>query len=152
MIPFKIQFSSVQSISRVWLYETPWTTACQASLSITNSRSPCKLMSFLLVMPSKHLFLCNHHLQWFWSPPKKSANVSTVSPSISREVVGPDAMILLFWMLSFKPTFSLSLLFHFHQEAVCFLFTFCHKGGITCLSEVIDISPSNNHVKNNLEN
>ena len=42
-------------------------------------------------------------------PPKiKSATVSTVSPSISHEVMGPDAMILVFWMLSFKPTFSLS--------------------------------------------
>ena len=42
-------------------------------------------------------------------PPKiKSATVSTVSPSISHEVMGPDATILVFWMLSFKPTFSLS--------------------------------------------
>ena len=42
-------------------------------------------------------------------PPKiKSATVSTVSPSICHEVMGPDAMILVFWMLSFKPTFSLS--------------------------------------------
>ena len=41
-------------------------------------------------------------------PPKiKSATVSTVSPSISHEVMGPDATILVFWMLSFKPTFSL---------------------------------------------
>ena len=46
----------------------------------------------------------------------KSATVSTVSPSICREVMGPDAMILVFWLLSFKPTFS--LLFHFHQEAL----------------------------------
>ena len=37
-----------------------------------------------------------------------SDTVSTVSPSISQEVLGPDAMILVFWMLSFKPTFSLS--------------------------------------------
>ena len=45
-------------------------------------------------------------LQWFWSPPKiKSA---TVSPFICHEVMGLDATILVFWMLSFKPTFSLS--------------------------------------------
>ena len=51
-----------------------------------------------------------------WSPPKiKSDPVSTVSPSVSHEVMGPDAMILVFWMLSFKPTFS-TLLFHFHQD------------------------------------
>ena len=43
-----------------------------------------------------------------WEPQKiKSANVSTVSSSICHEVLGPDAMILVFWMLSFKPTFSL---------------------------------------------
>ena len=47
-------------------------------------------------------------------PPKmKSATVSTFSPSICHEVMGPDAMILVIWMLSFKPTF-LTLLFHFH--------------------------------------
>ena len=44
----------------------------------------------------------------------KSDTVSTVSPSISHEVMEPDGMILVFWMLCFKPTFSLS--FHFHQE------------------------------------
>ena len=44
----------------------------------------------------------------FGAPKIKSDTLSTVSPSISHEVMGPDAMILLFWMLSFKPTFSLS--------------------------------------------
>ena len=45
-------------------------------------------------------------LQWFWSLPKiKSVAVSTVSPSICHEVSGPDAMILVFWMFSFKPRF-----------------------------------------------
>ena len=72
----------------------------------------------------------------------KSDTVSTVSPSISHEVMGPDTMILVFWMLSFKLTFSLST-FHFHQEAFSFLFTFCHKGGVICISEVIDICPGN---------
>ena len=44
-----------------------------------------------------------------WEPPKiKSLTISTVSPSICHEVMGPVAMILVFWMLSFKPTFSLS--------------------------------------------
>ena len=50
--------SSVQSLSRVRLFENPWTTALQASLSITNSRSPPKPMSIELVMPSNHLILC----------------------------------------------------------------------------------------------
>ena len=53
-----VQFSSVQSLSRVQLPVTPWTTACQASLSIINSRSPLKPMSIELVMPSNHLILC----------------------------------------------------------------------------------------------
>ena len=53
-----LQFSSVQSLSCVWLFGTPWTVAGQASLSITNSRSLLKLMSIELVMPSNHLILC----------------------------------------------------------------------------------------------
>ena len=54
-----VQFSSVQLLSCVQLFATPWTTACQASLSITNSRSPPKPMSIELVMPSNHLILCH---------------------------------------------------------------------------------------------
>ena len=238
-----LRSDSVQWLSRVWLFATPWTTARQASLSITNYRSPPKLMSIESVMPSNHLILCRpllflplifpsirvfsnesalrirwpkywsfslnispsnehprlislrmdwlelltvqgtlknllqHHsskasilrrsaffivqlshpymttgktialtrqtfvdkimsllfnmlsrwvitflprskrllISWLQSPsavilePKKikSATVSTVSPSICYEVMGPDAMILVFWLLSFKPTFSL---------------------------------------------
>ena len=235
------QFSSVQPLSRVWLFVTSWIAARQASLSITNSRSLLKLMSIELVMPSSHLILyplllltpisrrirvfskestlrmrwpkhwsfsispsnehpglisfrmdwldllsvqgtlkslLQHHsskasilqhsvffivqlshlymttgktialtrrtfvgkvmsllfsmlsrlaitplsrskhllISWLQSlstvilePPKiKSDTVSTVSPSISHEVMGPDAMILVIWMLSFKPTFSCS--------------------------------------------
>ena len=52
------QFSSVQLLSRVWLFSTPWTAACQASLSITNSRSPPKCMSIKSMMKSNHLILC----------------------------------------------------------------------------------------------
>ena len=50
---------SVQSLSRIRLFETPWTAARQASLSITNSQSLLKLMSFESVMPSNHLILCH---------------------------------------------------------------------------------------------
>ena len=53
-----LQLSSVQSLSRVWLFETTWTAARRSSLSITNSRSLCKLMSIESVMPSNHLILC----------------------------------------------------------------------------------------------
>ena len=52
-------FSSVQSLSRVQLFATPWTAAHQASLSITNSQSLLKLMSIDSVMPSNHLILCH---------------------------------------------------------------------------------------------
>ena len=53
------QFSSVQSLSHVQLFVTPWTTAHQASLSITNSLSSPKPMSTVSVMPSNHLILCH---------------------------------------------------------------------------------------------
>ena len=229
-----VQFSSVQSLSRVWLFVTPWSTARQASLSITNFQSPPKPMSIELVMPSNHLILCcpllllpsifpsirlfsNElalHIKWpkYWSfsfnispsnehpglisfrtdwlyllavqgtcksllqhhssnasilrcsaffivqlshpymttgktialtrwtfvgkvmsllfnmlstlvitflPRSKHPLISfnfTVSPSIFHEVMGPDVMILVFWMLSFKLIFF-TLLFHVHQEA-----------------------------------
>ena len=52
VVPF--HFSSVQSLSSVRLFATPWTTACEVSLSITNSRSSLKPMSIKLVMPSNH--------------------------------------------------------------------------------------------------
>ena len=93
-------------------------------------RSKCYLISWL--QSSSAVIL---------EPPKiKSATVPVISPFICHEVIGSYAMILVFWMLSFKPAFS--LLFHFHQEALYF-FAFCHKSDVITLSEVIDISPSN---------
>ena len=53
-----LQFSSLQSLSRVQIFVTPWTAACQASLSISNSWSLLKLMSIKSVMPFNHLILC----------------------------------------------------------------------------------------------
>ena len=53
-----VRISSVQSLSRIQLFVTPWTEACQASLSVTNSQSLLKLMYCKLVMPSNHLILC----------------------------------------------------------------------------------------------
>ena len=55
---FPRRISSVQSLSHVWLFVTPWTAAHQASLSITSSCSLTKLMSIKSVMPSNHLILC----------------------------------------------------------------------------------------------
>ena len=60
-LPFhhqQFQFSSVQLLSHVWLFATPWTAAHQAYLSITNSWSLLKLISIESVMPSNHLILC----------------------------------------------------------------------------------------------
>ena len=90
-----------------------------------------KMMSLLLSMLSRLVITFlprSKHLLILWlqsptvvilEPSKKlkSITVSIVFPSISHEVMGPDAMILVFWMLSFKPTFF-TLLFHFHQEAL----------------------------------
>ena len=56
---FSNLFCSVQSLSHVQFFATPWTTACQASLSITSSQSPPKPMSIESVMPSNHLILCH---------------------------------------------------------------------------------------------
>ena len=64
-----VQFSSVHSLSSVWLFETPWIAARQASLSITNSWSSLKLMSIELVMPSSHLILCRPLFLWPPIPP-----------------------------------------------------------------------------------
>ena len=94
---------------------------------------------------SKHLLK-----SWLKSPsavilePKKikSVSVSIISPSICHEVMGPDAMILVFWMLSFKPTFSLSSFTYIKRFFSSSLLS-ANKGGAICVSEVIDISPRN---------
>ena len=97
------------------------------TIALTRQTFVGKTMSLLFNMLSRLVitFLPRSKrllISWLQSPsavtlePKKinSATVSTVSPSICHEVMGPDAMILVFWMLSFKPTFF-TLLFHFHQ-------------------------------------
>ena len=58
LVGFPSQFSSVQSLSRVRLFASPWTATRQAPLSITNSQNLLKLMSIDSVMPSNHLILC----------------------------------------------------------------------------------------------
>ena len=65
----KRRINSVQSLSHVWLFATPWITACQASLSITNSWSLPKLMFIESVMPSSHLIFCCPLLLLPPSPP-----------------------------------------------------------------------------------
>ena len=94
-------------------------------------RSKCLLISWLQ-SPSAIIL----------EPPKiKSLTVSIVSPSTCHEVMGPDAMILVFWMLSFKPTFSLSS-FTFIRRQFSHSLLSAIKMAI-CISELIDVSPCN---------
>ena len=138
-----LQFKSISSLVLSFLYcptlasihdywKNHWWTFVDKVVSLLFNKLSRLVITFL--RRSKHLLI-----SWLQSPsavilePKKikSDTVCTVSPSISHEVMGPDAMIFVLWMLNFKPTFSLSS------------FTFCHKGRAVCLSEVIDVSPSN---------
>ena len=86
--------SSVQSLSRVWLFATPWFAARQASLSITVSRSSLKLTCIKLVMPSSHLILC-HPL--FLLPP--------ILPSI--RVFSNDSTLRMGWPKYWSFSFSI---------------------------------------------
>ena len=86
-------FSSVQSHSCVWLFATPWTTACQASLSITNSWSLPKLMSIELVMLSNHLILCHPLLLLPPTPP----NIRVFSNESALCIRWPN-----YWSFSFS--------------------------------------------------
>ena len=78
---FRPALSSVQSLSRVRLFATPWATACQASLSITNSQSLPKLMSTELVMSSNHLILCHPLLLLPSNPSQHQGLFKSVSSS-----------------------------------------------------------------------
>ena len=71
----------------------------------------------------------------------KSVTVSMFSPPTCHEMMETDAIILVFRMLNFKPTFSLPL--SPSSRGSLFLFTFCHYSGIICIPGVIDISPCN---------
>ena len=85
-LPGKL-ISSVQSLSRVWLFATPWTTARQASLSITNSWSLPKLMSIESVMPPNHLILCHPLLLCPQSfPASGSFQMSQLSASSGQSI------------------------------------------------------------------
>ena len=92
----KLCFSqSVQLLSHVRLFETSWTAACQASLSITNSRSLLKLMSMESVMPSNHLILCHPLLL----PP-------SIFPSI--RVFSNESVLCIRWPKYWSFSFSIS--------------------------------------------
>ena len=106
-------FSRVQSLSRVWLFATPWIAACQASLSITNSRSSPKLMCIESMMPSSDLILCRPLLL---RPP--------IPPSI--RVFFNDWMLCMSW----PKYWSFSLSISPSNE---------HPGLISCIMHWLDI-------------
>ena len=89
-------FSSVQSLSRVRLFVTPWTAAHQASLSITKSQSLLKLMSIESVMPSNHLILCHPLLL-----------LPSIFPSI--RVFSNESVLPIRWPKYWSFSFSISL-------------------------------------------
>ena len=89
------RFHSVQLLSGVWLFATPWTAVHQASLSITTSRSLLKLMSIKLVMPSNHLILCHPLLL----PP-------SVFPSL--KVFSNESVLPIRWPKYWSFSFSIS--------------------------------------------
>ena len=87
-------FSSVQSLSRIWLCVTPWIAECQASLSITNSQSWHKLTSIELVIPSNHLILCRPLL------------LPSIFPSI--RVFSNESALLIKWSKYWSFSFNIS--------------------------------------------
>ena len=89
------QFSSVQSLSCVQLFATPWTAACQASLSITNSWGLLKLMPIESVMPSNHLLLC-----------RPLPLLPSIFPSI--RVFSNDSVLHIRWPKYWSCSFSIS--------------------------------------------
>ena len=104
------------------------------------------LSRFVIVfLPRRECFL----ISWLQSPSTviletkniKSVTVSTFSPSIFHEEMGLDVMILISGMLSFMPTFSLSS-FHLHQEALQFVFTFCHQSGTSAYLRLLIFFPA----------
>ena len=90
------QFSSVQSLSHVWLFATPWTAARKASLSITNSWSSPKLLSIELAIPSNHLILC-HPLHF----------LPSIFPSI--RVFSNESALPIRWPKYWSFSFNISL-------------------------------------------
>ena len=126
-----MQFSSVQSLSCVWLFVTPWIAAHQASLSITNSGSIPKLMCIELVVPSSHLILCHSLLLLPLIPPsiRVFSNESTLcmrwpkywgfSLSISPSNEHPGLVSFrMDWLDLLAVQGTLKSLFHHHSSKV----------------------------------
>ena len=104
-----VQFSSVQLLSHVWLFATPWTAACQAFLSITNSQNLLKLMSIELVMLSNHLILSRPLL----FPPSIFPSIRVFSNESVLHIRWPK-----YWSFSFSisPSNEYSVLISFRMD------------------------------------
>ena len=147
---FHHQFSSVQSLSRVRLFATPWTSACQASLSITNSRSSPKPMSIESVMPSSHLILCRPFLLLPPIPPsiRVFSNESTLhirwpkywsfgfSISPSREHPGLICFRMN-WLdlLAVEGTLKSLLQHHSSKASICLALSFLYSPTLTSIHD-----------------
>ena len=121
-----IQFSHPYLTTRKTITLTRWTFVGKVMSLLFNTLSRF-LLAFL--PRSKHLWI-----SWLQSPSAVILETQKIVCHcfhyfpICHEVMGLDAMILVLWMLSLSH--FLTLLFHFHQEALSFFFTFCHKGGV----------------------
>ena len=107
------QFSSVQSLSHVRLFVTPWTAACRASLSITSSQSSPKLMSIESVMPSNHLILYHPLLL-----------LSSIFPSI--RVFSNDSALHIRWPKYWSFSYFILKSWRWTQKKLSSSNTFCH--------------------------
>ena len=139
---FIVQLSHPYMTTGKTIALTIWTFAGKV-VSLLFNILPGFLMAFL---PRSKCLL----IWWLQSPSTvilepnkiKFTPVSTFSPPICHEVMGPDTMILVFWMLSFRPAFSLSS-FTFIKKLFSSSSVSALRGGVICISEVIDIFPSN---------
>ena len=109
LLGFKPMFSSVQSLSRVQVFVTPWTAARHTSLSITSSRSLPKLMSIELLMPSNHVILCHPLLL----PPSIFPSIRIFSNELAFRIRWP-----MYWSfsLSISPSNEYSGLISFRMD------------------------------------
>ena len=126
------QFSSVQSFSRVRLFATPWTVACQASLSIINSWSPPKPMPTESVMPSNHLILCRPLLLL----PPILPSIRVFSNESALRIRGPK-----YWSFSYSisPSNEYSRLIPFRID---WFDLFADQGTLKCLVQQHNSKPS----------
>ena len=123
--------SSVQLLWHVWLFATSWTAACQASLSITNSRSLLKLKSIESVMPSNHLSLCRPLLL----PPSIFSSIRIFSNESVLHIRWPK-----YWSFSFSTSASIE-----YSGLISFRWTGCYSLQCKWLSRVFSNTTVQKH-------